>query len=95
MKLSKLFSNRVIFVLATIVFVVWILFFDRNNFLDSLELDERIEKLEEEKAYYMEKIRQDSTVINGLKDSAYLERFTRENFYMQRENEEIYTIQEE
>lgn len=94
MKIDRLFSNRNIFILATLAFVAWIVFFDRNNYLDSRELDRRIEELEQEKAFYVNKIREDSIVIAGLKDSAFLERFGRENFRMHRPSEEIYLIDE-
>lgn len=68
------------------------LFFDRNNFLESRLLDDRIRELEAEKAYHQHKISADSAVIEGLKDSAFLERYSRENFLMHLPDEEIYLI---
>lgn len=94
MKLDRFFSNRNIIIFATLAFAAWVLFFDRNNYLDSRELDRKIRELESEKAFYLHKIREDSTVIAGLKDSAFLERFARENFRMHRAEEEIYLIDE-
>lgn len=94
MKIDRLFSNRNIIILATLTFAAWIVFFDRNNYLDSRQLDQKIEELEQEKAFYVNKIREDSSVIAGLKDSAFLERFGRENFRMHRPGEEIYLIDE-
>lgn len=95
MKIDRLFSNRNIILFATLAFVAWILFFDRNNYLDSRELDRKIQEMEAEKAFYLHKIREDSAVIAGLKDSAFLERFSRENFRMHRPDEAIYLIGEE
>lgn len=94
MKIDRLFSNRNLIILATLAFVAWVLFFDRNNYLDSRELDRRIRELESEKTFYLHKIKEDSAVIAGLKDSAFLERFSRENFLMRRPGEEIYLIEE-
>lgn len=94
MKLQSIFSNRNIFIVATLVFVVWVVFFDRNNYIASRELDERIAELEEERDYFIQKIREDSIVIVGLKDSAFLERYARENFLMRKAGEEIYIIGE-
>lgn len=94
MKITNLLSNRNIFIFATLAFVVWVLFFDRNNYLDSRTLDHKIEELEAERTYYLQKIREDSTIIAGLKDSAFLEKFARENFLMHRPDEEIYLINE-
>lgn len=95
MKIDQLFSNRNIIIVATLAFVAWVLFFDRNNYLDSRELDRKIRELESEKAFYLHKITEDSAVIAGLKDSAFLERFSRENFLMRLPGEEIYLIQEQ
>ena len=47
MKFERLFSNRNIFICATLVFVAWIVFFDRNNYLDSRQLDRKILELEQ------------------------------------------------
>lgn len=69
-------------------------FFDRNNYLDSRELDRKIREMENEKVFYQHKIREDSAVISGLRDSAFLERFGRENFWMHRPDEVIYLIDE-
>ena len=94
MKIDRLLSNRNIIVIATLAFVAWVLFFDRNNYLDSRELDRKIREMETEKAFYGRKIREDSAVIAGLRDSAFLERFARENFRMHRPGEELYLIDE-
>lgn len=94
MKIEHLFSNRNIMILATLVFVAWVLFFDRNNYLDSMELDRKIKAIEAEKEFYKQKVRDDSIVIAGMKDSAFLEKFARENFRMHRDGEEIYLIDE-
>jgi cell division protein FtsB len=94
MKIDRLFSNRNIILFATLAFVVWVLFFDRNNYLDSRELDRKIREMENEKVFYQHKIREDSAVISGLRDSAFLERFGRENFWMHRPDEVIYLIDE-
>ncbi|WP_300828600.1 septum formation initiator family protein [uncultured Rikenella sp.] len=94
MKIERLFSNRNIFICATLAFIAWIVFFDRNNYLDSRQLDRKIRELEQEKIFYIHKIAEDSAVIAGLKDSAFLERFARENFLMHRPGEVIYLIDE-
>lgn len=95
MIIKNIFSNRNIVIFATLIFVAWILFFDRNNYLDSLILDRKIETLETEKAYYKRRITEDSTVIVGLKDSAFVDKFARENFLMQRSDEQIYIIDQQ
>ena len=92
MEIKNLFSNRNIIILAVLSFAAWMLFFDRNNYLDIRNLDEKIESLEQERDYYEERIAQDSAVIVGLQDTSYLEGFARENFFMLRENEKMYIL---
>lgn len=94
MKVEQLFSNRNIIVVATLGFAAWILFFDRNNYLDSLALDRKIQEMEAEKAFYMRKIAEDSVIISGLKDSSFLERFAREQYHFSRPGETVYLIEE-
>ena len=92
MEIKNLFSNRNTIVLAVLFFAFWMVFFDRNNYLDIRNLDKKIETLEQERDYYKERIVQDSAVIVGLQDTAYLEKFARENFYMIRDNETMYIL---
>lgn len=92
MIISKLFSNRNISILATVIFVVWVLFFDRNNYLDLRALNSKIEILEAECDYYRRQISYDSSVIVGFKDSAFVEKYAREHYMMQRPDEVVYII---
>ncbi|MCH5305141.1 MAG: septum formation initiator family protein [Rikenella sp.] len=94
MKIDRLFSNRNIILFATVFFAVWVFFFDRNNYIDSRALNQKIREMEREKNFYLHKMQEDSAVIAGLKDSAFLERFARENFRMHRPDEVIYLLDE-
>ncbi len=95
MKRSQLFSNRNIILVITLVFGVWVFFFDQNNYHSSMELNRKIDELEAEKAYYRKQISEDSAVIEGLKDSVFVEKFAREHFLMKRSNELIYLLDED
>jgi cell division protein FtsB len=56
----------------------------------------RNDKLNQEKEYYLDKIDQDSTRLHQLKtNEENLEEFAREEYYMKKENEDIYIIVEE
>lgn len=92
MEIKNLFSNRNILIVATLFFVAWVTFFDRNNYIDIRELDARIKEMEQERDYYKSKITEDSTVVAGLADSAYLEKYAREHFFMKRAGEKMYLI---
>lgn len=87
----KIISNR--YVLILLVFTVWMAFFDSNSLMVHNELDEELNKLENNKEYYQEEIRQDKAIIQGLDDSFELEKFARETYFMKRDNEEVFIIE--
>lgn len=92
-KLLKPFKN--IFILILTVFVIWMLFFDANSWLIHHELNNDIDALESEKEYYQKEIEKDNKAIKTLNNKEGLEKFAREEYYMKRENEEIYIIEYE
>ncbi len=89
---KKLFNNRNIIVLIVVLFSVWLLFLDRNNILRLREVDSQINKLEQEIEFYKSNIEADSSVIVGLGDSAFVEKFARETFFLRAEGETLYII---
>lgn len=92
-KILKPFKN--IFILILAVFIVWMLFFDANSWLIHHELNTDIDALENEKDYYKKEIEKDNKIIKKLRTQEGLEKFAREEYYMKRENEEIYIIEYE
>jgi len=87
----RIISNK--YVLILLLFGVWMLFLDSNSWLVHQELNEDINELKDNKVFYKTEIAHDTTIINGLKDSSALERFAREEYFMKKENEEIYIIE--
>jgi cell division protein FtsB len=92
-KILKPFKN--IFILILAVFIVWMLFFDANSWLINHELNTDIDALESEKEYYKKEIEKDNKAIKTLSTKEGLEKFAREEYYMKRDNEEIYIIEYE
>ena len=92
-KYLKPFKNW--FILILVIFAVWMLFFDANSWLIHHELNTDIENLENEKEYYKKEIEKDKKAIKELSTDEGLEKFAREEYYMKRENEEIYIIEYE
>ncbi len=93
--MRKLFSNRVLIVVGVALFIVWIMFFDTNSLVSLQKVNRQIEELETERQFYIDRIKEDSLVIIGLEDSAYIEAFAREHFYMIGDSEELYIIKPE
>jgi len=87
----KYFKN--VFLIILLVFTIWMVFFDGNSLIIHNELNNDIEKLENEKAYYRKEIVKDNKALKELKKEEGLEKFARETYYMKRENEDIYLIE--
>ncbi|AVI49736.1 septum formation initiator [Pukyongia salina] len=83
------------YVLILIFFIVWMIFFDTNSFFIHRELDQDIKGLEENKEFYKQEIEKDKAFIEKMKDSAEMEKFAREKYYLKKENEDIYIIEHE
>lgn len=93
MKLQKIFSNRNIILTMTVLFLSWLLFFDQNSYVDLRDLESKIEELKSERDFYIHKIAADSNVINNIKDSAFLEKYARENFFFIQPGETMYLME--
>ena len=78
--------------IATGIVVLFTLVFVGQNLLHVLSLKRDIAKLESEEEAYLEKIERDSTLVNQLRYDDYLEEYAREQFGMQRTEEEVFII---
>jgi len=82
--------------MAVLVFLVWLLIFDNNSLIDRVRYLKILHEMEEEKEYYLERIEEDSRRLNELKtDRDNLEKFAREQYFMKKENEDVFVIVEE
>lgn len=89
--LFNLIKNK--FFIAGIAFIVWMLFFDRNDLASQYEYRSKVQKLEEEKAFYSSEIEKTDTELKELTTNIQsLEKFARERYYMKRENEDVYVV---
>ena len=93
MKVLRLFKNK--FLVATILFIVWMLFFDHNNLFLHLGYRNELSELKENKKYYLEQIDKTRTEVDLIKkDPRWVEKVAREQYLMRRENEDVYLIKE-
>tara|TARA_X000001036_G_C20385190_1_gene686340 strand:- start:20 stop:337 length:318 start_codon:yes stop_codon:yes gene_type:complete len=91
--IPKPFKNK--YLLTLILFSLWIIFIDDYNLIRQYQLQQDIEKLKEQKSYYLSEIKKDSTELKLLEnDKEEQERFAREKFLMKRENEDVFIIRE-
>ncbi len=86
--LSKIEFNKFVFI--GIVFLIWVSFFDKHNFINQSKLSNVISELEAEKIELEEKIKEAKNDKISLEVNK--EKYAREKFHMHKENEEVYII---
>jgi cell division protein FtsB len=81
------------YITASLLFFVWICFFDRNDLISEMKLVYKINKLKTERTYYQ---KQTDIAREDLKElqtaPANLEKFAREKYLMKKDNEDVYVI---
>ena len=92
-KWFKIFTNTYVLVLT--IFVIWMTFFDTNSLLIHRELQQEINKLEQQKDFLQKEIEKDKKQLNELNDPKALEKYAREKYYMKKDNEEVFLIEYE
>ena len=91
MLVPKPLRNRYVWVLA--LFLVWMLFIDRRNFIDQWRLSRTIKQLERDKQYYREQIDETRRARQELEENP--EKVARERYYMHKSDEDVFIIQKE
>jgi cell division protein DivIC len=93
-KLLPYLKNK--YVLASLIFSVWILFFDQNNLLDRISDAHQLNQLKKQKVYFTKKIEDDTRRTKELlSDKDDLEKFAREQYLMKKRDEDVYVIIED
>jgi len=95
--MSKLppFTKNFFFITGSLFFC-WMLFMDSNDLISQVRLKAKLNNLEDEKAYYQEKIEEVKEDREQLfSNKAMLERFAREKYLMKKDDEDIYVIVEQ
>ena len=87
----KLGTN--IYVLVSVFFIVWMMFFDTNSFRILWSLESKINDLEEQKKELIRQIDEDRLTIQKLSDSIELEKFGREQYYLKKADEDIFIVE--
>ena len=73
----RFFLNK--YLIVTVLFIVWMVFFDQNSYFIHKELDKEIKVLTHDKKYYEEKLEKETIQIHQMKTNASeIERIARE-----------------
>lgn|SRR5690606_39373287 len=84
------------FAIASLAFIVWMLFFDRNDLSSQMQYTKQKKNLEAEKEFYEKEILKVEKSLEELSsDPKKLEKFAREKYLMKKENEDIYILVED
>ena len=89
----SLFSN--FYVGTSVLFGVWITFFDGNDLISLFGNHIKLMETETEIAFYQKKIETvvaEAAHLNG--SNAAMERFAREKFLMRKDNEDVFLVEE-
>lgn len=93
-RLPKAFRN--FYIVTGLIFLIWMLFLDSNDFISRYKLTSKLRSLENEKEYYAEKIKEvekDREELMGNREL--LEKFAREKYLMKKDTEDIFIVVEE
>jgi cell division protein DivIC len=90
-KIPPYLKNK--FSLTSIVFVLWLTFFDENNWLMQFQNKLDLWEMQDEKEYFHIEIERTKEDLKELtSDLNNLERFAREKYLMKRDNEEVFVF---
>lgn len=93
MKIIERLNNK--YVIASLIFLLWILFFDQNNLLNRLSDLRNLREMKAQKEYYEKKIETDIQRTKELEtDDDNLEKFAREQYLMKKSDEDVFVIVE-
>lgn len=91
---TPLLRNR--YVLTSLVFMVWVGFFDQNNFVDRISLANRNRDLKRQREHFQQEIRENKENMEELRShSEKLEKFAREQYMMKKADEDLFIVVEE
>lgn len=84
------------YTIASLSFIVWMLFFDRNDLSSQMQYTKQKKNLEAEKEFYEKEILKVEKSLEELtSDPRKLEKFAREKYLMKKDGEDIYILVED
>lgn len=90
-RLLNLFRNK--YFVVTLAFLVWMVFFDKNDLFSQYQYRNQLTKLKHERDFYQKetaKVNKDLDELTSNKEK--LEKFAREKYLMKKQNEDVFVI---
>jgi cell division protein DivIC len=90
-KILKVILNK--YVITITAFIVWMVFFDSDNIRTRRHYNAKLNELRQEKYFYLNEIRKDSTLTQKLlTDTLALEKYAREKYLMKKDKEDVFIV---
>ena len=78
---------------TSLFFIIWLAFFDKNDFISEYSYRQQLKNLRKDKQYYLDEIKDNKEKLNELMSSkANLEKFAREKYLMKKDDEDVFVI---
>lgn len=90
-RLLHLLKNK--YFVVSLAFLVWMVFFDKNDLFSQYQYHQQLSKLKHERDFYQKetaKVNQDLDELTSNKEK--LEKFAREKYLMKKANEDVFVI---
>ncbi len=88
---NKYLNNK--YTIILLVFIIWVAFIDNNSLIERIRLSQRTSELLKQKEHYLNIIQTNSNKLREIKETPQsLEKFAREQYFMKKENEDIFII---
>lgn len=81
------------YILALVLFFAWMIFIDKHDVVTQFQLQQTVEKLEEEKGFYTDKIGEAEQERLDLEVNK--EKIAREKYFMKKRGEDVFIIVDE
>ena len=88
---KKIIKNK--FVIAITFFITWMSFFDPKDWSTIAQKQEKLDKLQLSEANLKTEIYETKKELSQLRTSAEtIEKYARENYYMKKDNEDVFIV---
>src|SRR3984957_6371505 len=92
-RLFNLFRNK--YFLVSMAFIVFMIFFDKNDLFSQYQYYQQVSKLKQERDFYLKETAKVNKDLDELtSDPKKLEKFARERYLMKKDNEDVFVIQQ-
>lgn len=94
---KKIFSIAINkYLLALVVFAVIMIFIDHNNLFEQYDRQRELKQLQAQKTYYENEIEKSKKALSDLNNNPQaIEKYAREKYFMKKDNEDLFIIQQE